>query len=60
VWTVITEALVSAYLPIPVASLTQRRLDRLPPDTRPLPSVAVYNQLLRYRAGRRAAGDQRP
>jgi len=30
-----------------VASLTARRLDRLPPDTRPLPSVAAYDQLLR-------------
>jgi hypothetical protein len=31
-----------------VASLTARRLDRLPPDTRPLPSVAAYDQLLRH------------
>jgi transposase len=30
-----------------VASLTQRRLAQLPPDTRPLPSVAAYDQLLR-------------
>lgn len=30
-----------------VASLTQRRLAELPPDTRPLPSVAIYDQLLR-------------
>ncbi|MCE1178783.1 MAG: IS21 family transposase [Micrococcales bacterium] len=30
-----------------VASLTQRRLARLPPDPRPLPSVAAYDQLLR-------------
>jgi transposase len=29
-----------------VASLTQRRLAHLPPDTRPLPSVAVYDHLL--------------
>jgi hypothetical protein len=29
-----------------VASLTARRLDRLPSDTRPLPSVAAYDQLL--------------
>lgn len=29
-----------------VASLTQRRLAHLPSDTRPLPSVAVYDQLL--------------
>ncbi|WP_037827303.1 IS21 family transposase, partial [Streptomyces sp. NRRL B-1347] len=32
-----------------VTSLTERRLTRLPPDTRPLPSVAVYDQLLRHR-----------
>lgn len=31
-----------------VASLTQHRLAHLPPDTRPLPSVAVYDQLLRH------------
>ena len=31
----------------PVTSLTARRLDKLPPDTRPLPSVAAYDQLLR-------------
>jgi hypothetical protein len=37
-----------------VTFLTQRRLDRLPPDTRPLPSVAVYDQLLRL--ARPAAG----
>ncbi|CUU59765.1 hypothetical protein Ga0074812_13164 [Parafrankia irregularis] len=29
-----------------VSSLTERRLIQLPPDTRPLPSVAVYDQLL--------------
>jgi hypothetical protein len=32
-----------------VTSLTGRRLAHLPPDTRPLPSVAVYDQLLRRR-----------
>lgn len=32
-----------------VASLTQRRLSALPPDTRPLPSVAAYDDLLRHR-----------
>ncbi|MEV4418078.1 IS21 family transposase [Catellatospora sp. NPDC049609] len=32
-----------------VASLTSRRLVQLPPDTRPLPSVAAYDQLLRHR-----------
>ena len=31
----------------PVTSLTQRRLAALPADTRPLPSVAAYDQLLR-------------
>jgi hypothetical protein len=31
----------------PVTSLTLRRLAALPPDTRPLPSVAAYDQLLR-------------
>jgi hypothetical protein len=30
-----------------VTSLTERRLAALPPDTRPLPSVAAYDQLLR-------------
>lgn len=30
-----------------VTSLTARRLDKLPPDARPLPSVAAYDQLLR-------------
>lgn len=29
-----------------VSSLTQRWLAHLPADTRPLPSVAVYDQLL--------------
>jgi transposase len=29
-----------------VTSLTKRRLAQLPPDTRPLPSVAIYDQLL--------------
>lgn len=32
-----------------VTSLTERRLAQLPPDTRPLPSVAAYDQLLRVR-----------
>nr|WP_207386274.1 hypothetical protein [Protofrankia symbiont of Coriaria ruscifolia] len=32
-----------------VTSLTARRLGHLPPDTRPLPSVAAYDQLLRHR-----------
>ena len=33
--------------PSPVASLTGRRLAALPADSRPLPSVAAYDQLLR-------------
>jgi hypothetical protein len=32
-----------------VASLTQRRLGALPPDTRPLPQMAAYDELLRHR-----------
>ncbi|MEU0565967.1 hypothetical protein ABZ297_11320 [Nonomuraea sp. NPDC005983] len=45
----------SSQLPEPikhatVTSLTARRLAQLPPDTRPLPSVAVYDQLLRRRS----------
>jgi len=32
----------------PVVSLTARRLAALPPDPRPLPSVAAYDQLLRH------------
>lgn len=32
-----------------VTSLTERRLAQLPPDRRPLPSVAHYDQLLRRR-----------
>jgi len=39
-----------------VTSLTERRLAVLPPDPRPLPSVAVYDQLLRFR--RRPADGQ--
>jgi len=37
--------------PTPVTSLTVRRLANLPPDTRPVPSVAAYDQLLRHRRG---------
>ncbi|MBF6175191.1 IS21 family transposase [Nocardia blacklockiae] len=33
--------------PTIVSSLTTRRLAQLPPDLRPLPSVAIYDQLLR-------------
>ncbi|MGA5764023.1 IS21 family transposase [Nonomuraea bangladeshensis] len=32
-----------------VTFLTERRLAHLPPDNRPLPSVAAYDQLLRHR-----------
>lgn len=35
--------------PSSVASLTQRRLAHLPPDLRPLPSPAAYDQLLHCR-----------
>ncbi len=43
-----TPASVDLDLPIdPIPSLTARRLTHLPPDTRPLPSVAQYDQLLR-------------
>jgi transposase len=38
--------------PPQVASLTARRLERLPPDTRPAPSVSQYDQLLRHRTPR--------
>jgi transposase len=38
---------IAAAPPPAVASLTARRLERLPADTRPLPSVAAYDQLLR-------------
>jgi hypothetical protein len=30
-----------------VVFLTERRMAHLPPDTRPLPSLAIYDQLLR-------------
>ncbi|WP_245560392.1 hypothetical protein [Nocardia asiatica] len=43
--------------PDPVASLTARRLAQLPPDTRPLPSVAIYDQLLRITKPRTAEGN---
>ncbi|MBF6229366.1 IS21 family transposase [Nocardia abscessus] len=43
--------------PDPVASLTARRLAHLPPDTRPLPSVAIYDQLLRITKPRTAEGN---
>ncbi len=37
----------TASPPPAVASLTARRLAQLPPDTRPPPSIAAYDQLLR-------------
>ncbi|MEV5956202.1 hypothetical protein AB0M11_20935 [Streptomyces sp. NPDC051987] len=45
-----------------VTFLTERRLTHLPPDTRPLPSVAAYDQLLRPRrsAGRFTAEGELP
>jgi hypothetical protein len=36
-------------LPSNVVSLTERRLAQLPPDRRPSPTVAAYDQLLRHR-----------
>jgi hypothetical protein len=42
------QAGIAAFGPA-VASLTARRLEKLPADTRPLPSVAAYDQLLRHR-----------
>ncbi|WUH98741.1 hypothetical protein OHR68_35360 [Spirillospora sp. NBC_00431] len=44
-----------AQIPDEIISLTQHRLARLPVDTRPPPSVAVYDQLLRHR--RTSQGD---
>jgi transposase len=41
-----------------VVSLTERRLAALPPDSRPLPSVAHYDQLLRRRAAGHASPQQ--
>ena len=45
---------------LPVTSLTLHRLAALPPGTRPLPSVAAYDQLLRRppRAATPSQGDQ--
>lgn len=37
-------------LPTNVISLTERRLTQLPADSRPLPTVTAYDQLLRRRA----------
>ncbi|MFI2041094.1 hypothetical protein ACIOK4_44470 [Streptomyces bottropensis] len=45
-----------------VTFLTERRLAHLPPDNRPLPSVAAYDQLLRPRrpTDRSAVEGERP
>jgi transposase len=43
-----------------VASLTERRLAGLPPDTRPVPSVARYDQLLRRPLSPPAGGTDPP
>jgi transposase len=45
----ITEPAPQQPEPANVTFLTERRLAHLPPDTRPLPSVAAYDQLLRPR-----------
>lgn len=45
-----------ATKPPAVTSLTRRRLASLPADTRPLPSVAAYDRLLRN--GPPAAGEK--
>ncbi|MFG2586535.1 IS21 family transposase [Streptomyces malaysiensis] len=47
----------SGKLPATVTSLHEWRLAHLPPDTRPLPSVTAYDQLLRRR--RDSGGDHR-
>ncbi|MFD0207039.1 MULTISPECIES: IS21 family transposase [Saccharothrix] len=44
--------------PVKVTSLTQRRLAQLPPDTRPLPSVDAYDQLLPSRRVTRPDGQE--
>lgn len=48
---------VSGNPPATVTSLHEWRLAHLPPDTRPLPSVTPYDQLLRCR--RDSGGDHR-
>ncbi|MFJ7201857.1 MULTISPECIES: Mu transposase domain-containing protein, partial [unclassified Streptomyces] len=48
---------VSGQAPATVTSLHEWRLAHLPPDTRPLPSVTPYDQLLRRR--RASGGDHR-
>jgi hypothetical protein len=52
-----SEAVPEQPEPSRVTFLTERRLAHLPPDTRPLPSVAAYDQLLRPRQpGHRSVG----
>lgn len=51
------DELVSSKPPATVTSLHEWRLAHLPPDSRPLPSVAPYDQLLRRR--RDCGGDHR-
>lgn len=46
-----------AQLPEDIVSLTQHRLATLPVDTRPPPSVAAYDQLLRHRRSDTSQGD---
>jgi hypothetical protein len=41
------QAVAAEEMPAQVASLTLRRIAALPPDTRPLPTVDAYDQLLR-------------
>lgn len=43
-----------AQIPDDVVSITTRRLATLPTDTRPPPSVAAYDQLLRHRPAQKA------
>jgi hypothetical protein len=52
-----TGQLASGKPPATVTSLHEWRLAHLPPDTRPLPSVTPYDQLLRRR--RESGGDHR-
>jgi hypothetical protein len=44
-------------IPEDIVSLTHRRLATLPVDPRPLPSVTVYDQLLRHRPSATSQGD---
>jgi hypothetical protein len=51
------DAVPSGKPPATVTSLHEWRLSHLPPDTRPLPSVTPYDQLLR--SHRDSRGDHR-